>query len=136
MRNWVAVFAILLLRVTNLSAQQQRQGSVLGSIIEKTTNSPLEFATVIIKSNTDSTFSQGTATGKKGEFIFNNLTYGDYRIIYSFIGFDKVETPVFSLNAKRSKIDLGKLFISESTTVLGDISVVGQRSMILLQIFG
>lgn len=128
MRNSVVVFAILFLWVINLSAQQQRLGSVTGSIIEKTTNSPLEFATVIIKSNTDSTSSQGTVTGKKGEFTFKSLAYGDYRLIYSFIGFDKVETPVFSLNAKRSKIDVGKLFISESTTVLGDISVVGQRS--------
>ena len=128
MKNFVAVFTILFLWLINLSAQQQKQGSASGIVIEKTTNSPLEFATVIIKSNTDSTFSQGTVTGKKGEFIFNNLAYGDYRLIYSFIGFDNVETPVFFLNSKRSKIDLGKLFISESTTVLGDISVVAQRS--------
>jgi outer membrane receptor protein involved in Fe transport len=128
MRNSIAVFAILLLCILNLSAQQKGQGSASGLIMEKTTNSPLEFATVIIKSNTDSTFSQGTVTGKRGEFIFNNLAYGDYRLIYSFIGFDKVETPVFSLSSKRGKIDLGKLYISESTTVLGDISVVAQRS--------
>ena len=128
MKNFIAFFAILFFCLTNLSAQQQRQGSTSGSIIEKTTNSPLEFATVIIKSTIDSTFSQGTVTGKKGEFAFNNLAYGDYRLVYSFIGFDKVETPVFSLNSKKSKIDLGKLYISESTTVLGDISVVAQRS--------
>jgi len=73
MKNFVAVFTILFLWLINLSAQQQKQGSASGIIIEKTTNSPLEFATVIIKSNTDSTFSQGTVTGKKGEFIFNNL---------------------------------------------------------------
>jgi outer membrane receptor protein involved in Fe transport len=128
MKNFIAVFALLFFYITNLSALQQRQGSISGNIIEKTSNSPLEFATVIIKSTADSTFSQGTVTGKKGEFAFNDLAYGDYRLIYSFIGFDKVETSVFTLNSKKNKIDLGRLFISESTTVLGEISVVGQRS--------
>lgn len=128
MKNFITVFTLLFFCITNLSAQQQRQGSISGNIIEKTTNSPLEFATVIIKSSTDSTFSQGTVTGKRGEFTLNNLPFGEYRLIYSFIGFDKIETPVFSLNSKKANIDLGRLFISESTTVLGDISVVAQRS--------
>jgi outer membrane receptor protein involved in Fe transport len=127
MKNPIAVFAIFLLSVINLSAQQG-MGSASGIIIEKITNTPLEFATVIIKSDKDSTQYQGTVTGKKGEFSFNKLAFGDYRIVYSFIGFEKVETPVFSLNSKRSKIDLGKLFISESATMLGDISVTAQRS--------
>jgi outer membrane receptor protein involved in Fe transport len=127
MKNPIAVFTIFWLFVINLSAQQG-MGSVSGIIIEKITNTPLEFATVIIKSNKDSTLYQGTVTGKKGEFTFNKLAFGDYTIIYSFIGFDKIETPVFSLNANRSKLDLGKLYLSESTTILGDISVTAQRS--------
>jgi outer membrane receptor protein involved in Fe transport len=123
-----AVFAIVLFSVANLSAQQKEPGSVSGIIIEKSSGHLLEFATVIIRSNTDTTLFQGTITDKKGEFIFNNLALGDYMVIYSFIGFEKVKTPVFSLNSKRSKLDLGKLNISESTTMLGDISVTAQRS--------
>ena len=69
MKNLLPVFIFSCIAIINLSAQQQGQGSASGIIIEKTTNTPLEFATVIIKSNTDSTFSQGTVTGKKGEFI-------------------------------------------------------------------
>ncbi len=128
MKTTFAVFVFLVSGIFNLSAQQQKQGSTTGIIIDKITNSPIEFATVIIKSNTDSTLYQGTVTGKKGEFTFNKLDFGEYRIVYSFIGFDKVETPVFSLNAKRSKLDLGKLYIAESTAILGDVSVTAQRS--------
>ena len=96
MKSLITIFPILFFCITNLSAQQQRQGSISGIILEKTTNNSVEIATVIIKSITDNTFSQGTVTGKKGEFAFNNLAYGDYKLIYSFIGFDKVETPVVS----------------------------------------
>ena len=35
---------------------------------------------------------------------------------------------VFILNAKQSKLDLGKLYISESTASLGEVSVTAQRS--------
>jgi outer membrane receptor protein involved in Fe transport len=128
MKKSGAVFIIFLTIVLNLSAQQQGQVSVSGIILDKSTNAPLEFATVIIKSNTDSTLYQGTVTGKKGEFVFNKIASGDYRIVYSFIGFEKVETSVFSIDSKRNKLDLGKLYLSGSATMLGDISVTAQRS--------
>lgn len=122
------VFSIVWLNVITLSAQQQGQGSVSGTIIEKTSNKPLEFANVILRSNTDSTKFQGTVTGSKGEFSFDKVSFGNYKVIYSFIGFDKVESPSFVLNSKQSKINLGKLYINETTTSLGEISVTAQRS--------
>jgi outer membrane receptor protein involved in Fe transport len=118
---------IIWFSVSGVSAQQG-QGSVTGIIIEKTSNLPLEFANVIIRSNADSSKFQGTVTGSKGEFTFENLALGEYRVIYSFIGFDKIETPLFTLNSNKSKINLGKLYISESTATLGDVSVTAQRS--------
>lgn len=128
MKKLFFVTAMVLLSVLNLMAQKQESGNVSGIIIEKSSNKPLEFATVIIRSDTDSTLNQGTVTGKKGEFTFNNLVFGAYKLIYSFIGFEKVETPVFYLNADRIKYNLGKLYISASTTMLGDVSVTVQRS--------
>ena len=122
------VFSIVWLNVITLSAQQQGQGSVSGTIIEKTSNKPLEFANVILRSNTDSTKFQGTVTGSKGEFSFDKVSFGNYKVIYSFIGFDKVESPSFVLNSKQSKMNLGKLYINETTTSLGEISVTAQRS--------
>jgi outer membrane receptor protein involved in Fe transport len=127
-KYFFAVLTIIWLVGTNLSAQQQGQGSVSGIIIEKTSGIPLEFANVVIQSNRDSTRIIGTATDKKGEFTFDKLALGEYRVIYSFIGFDKVETPVFTLNSKQSKMNLGKLYISESTASLGEVSVTAERS--------
>jgi outer membrane receptor protein involved in Fe transport len=128
MKRKFIIIAITIMSVLNLTAQKHGSGIVSGTVIEKLSDKPLEFASVIIRNNSDSTLYQGTVTGKKGDFSFDNLVFGEYKIIYSFIGFEKVETPVFSLNAKRSKLDLGKLYISESTAMLGDVSVTAQRS--------
>jgi outer membrane receptor protein involved in Fe transport len=116
------------LSIASISAQQKGQGFVSGTIIEKTSSKPLEFANVIIRSITDSSKFQGTVTGKNGEFTFDKVSFGTYKVIYSFIGFDKVETPSFVLNSTRSKYNLGKLYISESTATLGEVSVTAQRS--------
>jgi hypothetical protein len=116
------------LSITNLSAQQQARGSVSGIILERTSNKPLEFANVIIRNNSDSTWFRGTATGIKGEFTFEKVPSGEYRLTYSFIGFDNVETPVFVLNSKQTKLNLGKLYISESTASLGGVSITADRS--------
>ena len=126
--KFITVLAIVWMVFTTLSGQQQGQGSVSGIIIEKTSNKPLEFANVIIRSVTDSTKFMGTVTGSRGEFNFEKLALGGYNVIYSFIGFDKVETPAFTLNSKQSKLNLGKLYISESTAALGEVSVTAQRS--------
>jgi outer membrane receptor protein involved in Fe transport len=113
---------------TVLAQETPGTGSVSGIIIEKTSNSPLEFANVVIRSISDSTKYEGTVTDRKGQFAFDKLPLGDYRIVYSFIGFDKVETPVFTLSAKQMKLNLGKLYISETTAFLGEVSVTAQRS--------
>lgn len=126
--TYFIITTLIFLNITDLAAQKQLTGSISGIVIEKASNKPLEFATVIVKNNFDSTLFQGTVTGKKGEFSFASVAFGSYRITYSFIGFEKVETPVLVLNAKQIKLDLGKLYISESTAVLGEISVTAQRS--------
>jgi len=128
MKKTIIVAAFVLLNFLNLSAQKQGSGIVSGIIIEKSSGKPLEFATVVIRSNSDSTLTQGTVTGKKGEFTIDKLAFGEYKIVYSFIGFEKIETSVFSINTRRTKVDLGKLYIAESTAQLGDVSVVAQRS--------
>jgi hypothetical protein len=95
------------LSVIKLLAQQIWNLSVSGIIIEKPSNIPLEFVNIIIRNNADSSKFQGTVTGSKRIFIFNKPFLGDYTVIYSSVGFKKIETPVFVLTSKQSKKNLG-----------------------------
>lgn len=105
-----------------------QQGSLRGIIAEKTTGIPLEFATIVAKNLQDTTIVKGTVTDKNGTFVISGLPSGQYKVSYSFIGFNKIELPVLTINSKQNNIDLGKLFIAESTKSLEDIEVIGQKS--------
>jgi outer membrane receptor protein involved in Fe transport len=127
LKKAIALYLTILYGTLTLSGQKVG-GSISGSIIEKLSGAPLEFANVILKSIIDSTQVQGTMTNSKGEFFFDKLKNGEYKLTYSFIGFDKIETPVILISEKQSKVNLGKLYISESSQTLGEVEVIAQRS--------
>jgi outer membrane receptor protein involved in Fe transport len=113
---------------SQLNAQKQKTGSVSGSIIEKESLKPLEFATVVVKNSKDSAMVQGTIADKNGKFKIENIPFGNYKITYSFIGFESRLTPQFIIDGSHSEINLGTLYISGSTSALNEVVVSGERS--------
>lgn len=112
----------------SLFAQKQGTASIKGVIFEKSSDKPLEFANVIIKNKKDSVMVQGTVTDKNGLFKFEGLPYGEFKISYSFIGFDKMESKVIVLDSKQSRVDVGKLYIFETSNSIDGVEVIGQKS--------
>lgn len=125
-------FILLLLFVSfqtaRLVAQKPVRGSISGTVIEKNSNQPLEFTQVTLKKVNDASFLQGTVTDKKGTFRFDQVAVGEYIVSYSFIGYEKVDAPAVSVTAKRLKIDLGILLLSESNQNLAEVEVTGRKS--------
>ena len=128
MKNALAISLFILIGINSLFAQKKGIGSIKGYIIEKTSNNPLEFANVVIKNKSDSTYILGTVADKDGKFEFDELPFGEYQIVYSFIGFDETKSVVIVLDPKQSHIDVGKLYISESFTSVNEVQVVSQKS--------
>ena len=81
-----------------------------------------------MKNNKDSSFFIGAITDKNGLFFFEGLNVGEYKISYSYIGFDETKTSVIVVDSKNSKIDLDTLYISETTKAVDEVEVVGQKS--------
>ena len=123
-------FAIFILSISlsGYSAELPGTGSIKGLILEKTSGIPLEFATIVIKNAKDTTNVTGCITGKTGTFVIAGLAYGEYKVSYSYIGFDKIELPVLRLNSGQKNLDLGKLYITETSKSLAQVDVIGQRS--------
>ena len=110
-----------------LHAEMLEPASIKGVIIEKSSGQPLEFATVVVKNKKDSVINQ-SVTDKNGFFVFKGVEAGEYKLSYSFIGYDKTDSLRIVIKSAQQRVDLGKLYISEATKTLGQVEVVGQRS--------
>ena len=74
---------IFLILSTTIYAQQIDQITITGKITDDATGAPLENVNVFLANTTI-----GTATGKNGEYTINNVPFGTYDIIFSYIGYE------------------------------------------------
>ncbi len=122
------ILFLFVVTFSNLSAQKQSKGTITGIIVDNQSKQPIEFANVVIQKESDNTQISGTVTDAKGKFSLNKIAYGKYKIVYSFIGFEQQETPVFTINEQNRSINAGILGLSVSSQEIKTAVVVGQRS--------
>jgi len=127
-KKWAAVCCLISLSVISCFAQKPSQGSIAGYVVEKSSDKPLEFVQIILNKTKDSTFVSGTVSDGKGKFLFEKVPFGEYRIVYSFIGFENTKTSVLKVSSGSNKLNLGKLYIAETVKALGEVEVTGQKS--------
>ena len=128
MKRILVISFILFINLLATHAELDSTGSIKGFIFEKASEVPLEFATIVIKNTKDSTIVKSGMTDKTGTFVFTGLPFGEYKISYSYIGFDKIEIKSLQIDSKKKNIDLGKLYIEETSKSLAQVEVVGQKS--------
>ncbi len=124
-------FTCLLLLCTFLSQATETPNTIskikiTGKIIEKSTNQPLEYATITFKNLKDSKATTGGITNSKGEFDVNIIP-GVYDIKIEFISFKATE--IKQKNLLKSS-DLGALFLSDDTSKLNEVVVKAVKSSV------
>jgi Outer membrane receptor proteins, mostly Fe transport len=119
---------LVILSVFGLFAQNPVKGDIKGVIVEKLSGKPIEFVNVVVKKKDSNTYAAQTVTDKNGLFAFHGLQAGTYKIIYSFIGFDKTESPEVVVSSRQTNLNVGKLYLSETSKTLASVEVVGQKS--------
>lgn len=108
------------------SYSQNNSVTVSGNIKEKTTNSPMSYITVAIKTEKDSTLVIGTITNEEGLFTFNNLKKGNYFIEISFIGYKTVRQKLY-VGDLSSYLDAGIIILEEDAKILSEVEVSAKQ---------
>ncbi|MEI6059357.1 MAG: TonB-dependent receptor [Bacteroidota bacterium] len=113
------LFFISLLFLNLTFAQEFR---LTGSLINQADNSPLPGATVKLMSKRDTTQMQYSSSGGRGEFVFEKLARGPFRLEVTYIGFEKYIQDVF---AGGKTENIGTITIKPSSTSLGEFNING-----------
>lgn len=113
-----------------ISFRAGAQANITGSIFDKASNQPIEFASVVLRRLPDSLEVKGTATDKKGRYILDNVTPGRYLLQCSFIGFEKLFTSPFIIKEAQAKLEYPVIHLVNTGKLLQDVTVVGRRSLL------
>lgn len=101
-------------------------GQITGTVIDKSTNQPVEYATVTIYRAKDSTMVTGGITDHQGRFSLERIAYGVYNVKVDFIGY----TAFVKRGVKLSQpsLDIGSVILAPSTQMLQGVTVTGHQN--------
>lgn len=105
-------------------------GHISGTVIDSLSKTSLDYATVSLFPSGGKTPITGVITDGKGFFKFENIAPGRYKLTVSFMGYPtKTIDPVITSPSKPDN-NVGTISVSPGRKTLGEVSVVGQSSLI------
>jgi len=139
MKYIVITFSALIGLICEVNAEEKEKianpdddgkGKIVGTIVDKNSETPMEFANIAVYTKTDSTLVTGGITNLNGEFEIQDIGYGDYYLEANFIGFDKTNVSNIKLDHSNKIHDVGEIKLSPSTVALGEIDVVADKAAV------
>ncbi|MQP25888.1 TonB-dependent receptor [Flavobacterium sp. LMO8] len=128
-KNFILVLTILV----SLSAFAQRpEGkkiTISGKVIEKGTDLPLEYATIVFENATTKQLSGGI-TDENGNFKFE-VTSGNYNVRAEFISFKSVTIPQKEFT---TDVNLGTIQMAADVAQLNEIEVIAEKSTVEIKL--
>ncbi len=130
---------ILLLIISSfiaMNAQPQRGngGTIAGKVFEKNTNTPIEYANIVLYQQSDSAQITGTISNNEGRFELNQVPPGKYYLDVQFIGFGKERIGDLTIGRGSRNIDVGDIYLATTSLNVGDVVVEAARSPITYEI--
>lgn len=133
MSNRIALTLLFFISVISFSSSQykpdSKQINIKGTILEKDTNLPLEYATIVFENTKDNQLTGGV-TDFDGNFNFN-VKAGTYNVRFEFISFKTVE---LKNQTFKSDKDFGTIYLEPDVSQLSEIELVGEKSTVEIKL--
>ncbi len=106
---------------------------IKGQVVDKDTEAPLEFATVTVFSQKDSSLVTGSISDEKGMFFIETKP-GAYRVVIEFLAYRPAVIPNILLTREDPVADLGKVRLAPDAETLTQVEVVAEKSQMQLSL--
>ena len=111
-------------------ASGQQEVTVSGKILEKDTNIPLEWATVVISNPTNGKIVSGGSANEKGDFNFKVIA-GIYNVSFEFMSF---KTQTLKSREINKSTDFGTIYLIESATTLEEVEFIAEKTTVEIKL--
>jgi len=138
MRKIYLSFALLLLAAVSLSAQQRpdvlKIGKISGQIIDAQTNAPLEYATITLFRERDSTLVTGSMTDQNGNFRIGDVPVGKHYVKIDYMGYKTLLKSGLNITMENPEVRLKKITLQPSASTLEGVTVEAEKMLYQNQI--
>jgi ferric enterobactin receptor len=124
------ILIIPLFFYTVVNAQLKTNITLSGKVFDKSTNQPLEYATIAIINKQTGKIINGTVADVNGVFGISNIPFGSYKINIEFIGYERSTIDSISINSNKRSVSLGAIFLTPKTQTLNTVTVIGDRPVV------
>lgn len=104
-------------------------GTVSGEVRDAA-GKPLEFVTILLVKAQDSTLVKGAISDAAGRYTIDNVAAGAYRVATSLVGYQKVFSAVYTIDADHLKVTVPVLTTREDSKTLGEVKVTAKKPFI------
>lgn len=111
-----------------LSAQAPT-GSISGVVLEASTNTPLEYATIAVYAKADSALIAGSLADPKGAFLLD-LPYGHYFAKVTFIGLAETRLDSILISTAAPHFRCHEVRLNYQGELLETVEVTGERELV------
>jgi outer membrane receptor protein involved in Fe transport len=124
---------VLFLLLTPLLLVAQRtsaQGTVKGTLVDASSNSPVGFANVVLLSANDSSLITGATSDIEGKFLLDRVPVGTFVLRISMVGFPTKFVPDIAVTAANPDISVGNISLNATSTRLSEVEVTAERQLV------
>ena len=122
-------FIIILIFSITLAANAQHKFSITGTVIDKETNQPLEYATIVMTPVNGDNITGGL-TDEKGHFSVE-VPKGVYNISVEFISFKTYRLPNRDID---KDMNLGTIFLEVSSQQLEEVELIAEKTTVEIKL--
>jgi outer membrane receptor protein involved in Fe transport len=109
----------------------QGEGMIMGRIVNSINDKPMEYVTVRLFLEKDSSLIAGIYSDSEGKFLFDKLVLGNYYLKFSFAGFLAKRSESLTITSNLKVLNLGTITMElDKTLQIGQVDVVGQASIL------
>lgn len=126
MQKRLLIITVIILSSIGLFSQTSG-GIITGIVQDKSSKQRVEFATVQMLNSVDSIVLKTTVSDRKGKFLLENISNGNYLLQFSFIGYSKILLP-FTVNQPRENV--GIVEIATLSKDMSEVTVTTRKSLL------
>jgi hypothetical protein len=123
-------FIVLFLLAAAQSLLAQASTGTISGYIADASQKPIEGATVVLMGSKDSVVVKTTLSAGNGDFIFEKIKYGTYRLTISMTGFVVSKSNTITVDAGNTALVLPRFVLEPQANALQGVTVTAQKPMV------